>query len=329
MNDSQPDDSLLDRYLAGECTPEEETAVRQRFGDTDPRSAIQDTLRADQEVTRFDTARAWGEVRSRMTYRTRTVSPWPDRLNIIRAAAVIIIIIGGVIAVPRMIKPRPFVAEGMQHVSTRIGEQLTVRLSDETSVTLAPLSALHFPAKFSTDARTVTLNGQASFSVAHDAARPFSVHTTGITARVLGTEFDVREDTAAHTVDVVVASGRVRLMMPTDSVGPVLTARQLGHADIASGKITVSDDVRLEDFIGWRTGHLRFEKRALRDVVPEIERWFDVDIQVTDSALASRTLSADLRVGQGATLEALLGAITLPIDARYQRQGRTVTIVRR
>jgi ferric-dicitrate binding protein FerR (iron transport regulator) len=81
--------------------------------------------------------------------------------------------------------------------------------------------------------------------------------------------------------------------------------------------------------MGWRTGHLRFERRKLRDVIPELSRWFDVDISVADSSLASRTLSADLRVGTGAKLEALLGAITLPIDARYQRQGRTITIVRK
>jgi ferric-dicitrate binding protein FerR (iron transport regulator) len=231
--------------------------------------------------------------------------------------------------VPKLLERSRDAVETEQFVATGIGERRTIRLSDGTSVTLAPLSVLHFPARFSSDARTVTLAGQASFSVAHDAARPFSVRTTGLTARVLGTEFDVREDTVAHTVDVVVTSGRVRLMTPTDSAGPVLTARELGHADMVNGKITVSKDVQLEDFMGWHTGHLRFEKRPLRDVIPEVERWFDVDIIVTDSRLASRTLSADLRVGKNATLEALLGAITLPIDARYQRQGRTITIVRR
>lgn len=329
MNNSQPDDSQLDRYLAGECTPQEEAALRQRFGNADPRSAIQGALRDGENIARFDSARAWGEVRSRMTYRTRAASPWPARIRLMRAAAAILFIVGGIIVVPRMIKRPSFVADGEQVVSTGVGEQLSVRLSDGTSITLAPLSSLHFPAQFPTDARSVALSGQASFSVAHEPDRPFSVRTSGLTARVLGTAFDVKEDTGARTVDVVVASGRVRLMTPTDSAGPVLTARQLGHADVVNGKITVSNDVRVDDFMGWRTGHLRFEKRALRDVIPEVERWFDVDIEVADSVLASRTLSADLRVGKSATLEALLGAITLPIDARFQRQGRSVTIVRR
>ena len=50
--------------------------------------------------------------------------------------------------------------------------------------------------------------------------------------RVLGTEFDVRENGADSTTDVVVASGRVWLQTPTDSTSPILTARQLGHVGL-------------------------------------------------------------------------------------------------
>ncbi len=329
MNDFQIDDSLLDRYLAGECSAEEEAALWRRFGDVDLRAAIQDALSANDNAARYDSARAYGEVRLRMPAKPRVTSTWRTPGRLLRVAAAILVVAGGTLAVPKLLERSTKVVEAEQIVATGIGERRTLRLSDGTSVTLAPLSALHFPATFSTDARTVTLTGQASFSVAHDGARPFSVRTAGLTARVLGTEFDVREDTAGRAVDVVVASGRVRLMTLSDSAGPVLTARQLGHADVANGRITVTSDVRLDDFTSWRTGHLRFEKRPLRDVIPEVERWFDVDINVADSRLAARTLSADLRVGRHATLEALLGAITLPIDARYQRQGRTITIVRR
>jgi ferric-dicitrate binding protein FerR (iron transport regulator) len=213
--------------------------------------------------------------------------------------------------------------------STGIGERRDVRLSDGTNVTLAPSSVLHFPAQFGADARAVSLAGHASFSVAHDAARPFSVHASELTARVLGTEFDVREDTVSHTIDVVVASGRVWLQTPSDSAGSILTARQLGHVETGSGRITVRRNVSIDAFMLWRIGHVRFDRTPLREVIPELERWFDIDVVVPDSALASRTVSADLRVGKGASLDVVLRALTLAVNARYVREGRTVTVTRR
>jgi transmembrane sensor len=320
------DPSLLDRYFAGECTPEEEATIRAHFGGADPRAALRDALQSADVISRFDSTRAWNDVRTQIRPPRRRSTPWMGRFDLVRIAAAIAFIVGGSLAVPRIIARSRIHVPPTLVESTGIGERRDVRLSDGTNVTLAPRSVLTFPAQFGNGPRTVSLIGEASFSVVHDSTRPFSVRVSGVTARDLGTEFNIREDTAAHIVDVVVASGRVRLETPSDSAGPVLTARQLGHVDVNSGRITVRKDVALDAYMSWRSGHVRFDRAPLREVISELQRWFDVDVLVPDSALASRTVSADLRVGNGASLDVVLSALTLAIDARYVREGRTVTV---
>ncbi|MES2178867.1 MAG: FecR domain-containing protein [Gemmatimonadota bacterium] len=324
MSDELPD-ALLDRYFAGECTPAEEAALRQRVGKHDPRRAVRDALHARGNEDRFNSLRAWQIVRGKLDASPRTQSRWATRRVLMRIAASILVIVGGAFLVPRLLSRRA--VDGQTLVAmTRVGEVRHLVLSDSTRVTLAPLSELRYPARFGAAARRVSLSGQASFTVAHDASRPFSVRTTRVTARVLGTEFDVRENVADHTVDVVVATGRVWLRTPTDSGSPVLGARQLGHVDPSSGRIIVRTDVSPEQFMGWTGGRVHFERTTLRDVVVELKRWYDVDFIVTDGVLAARTLTADVRVGDRAPLDVLLGAISLAVDARYERVGRSVTM---
>jgi ferric-dicitrate binding protein FerR (iron transport regulator) len=246
---------------------------------------------------------------------------------------VIVVLVTGAVAIPSIIA-RQFLRHGPSAgatvvASTGIGERHDVRLSDGTLVMLAPKSELRYPAQFGAGARNVSLRGEAAFSVAHDKTRPFTVSAAGLSVRVLGTEFDVRENGADSTTDVVVASGRVWLQTATDSTSPILTARQLGHVNVVSGRIVVRKDVAIDRYMSWRTGHVRVEKTPLRDVIPELKRWFDVDFVLSDTVLASRTVSADLRVGNDASLDVVLSAITLAIDARYVHVGRTITLRRR
>ena len=87
-------------------------------------------------------------------------------------------------------------------------------LADGSMVELNRGAALHV--QFSPTERRITLmGGEAHFTVAPDAQRPFVVHTQGVDVRALGTAFNVRIDRSS--VEVLVTHGRVRLTQP---VGP-------------------------------------------------------------------------------------------------------------
>src|SRR5690606_16245702 len=65
--------------------------------------------------------------------------------------------------------------------------QYTVTLSDGTRVWLNAVSELVYPARFDSQERSVWVKGEAYFEVAHDAQRPFIVHSEGQRIAVLGT----------------------------------------------------------------------------------------------------------------------------------------------
>lgn len=71
------------------------------------------------------------------------------------------------------------------------GQTATFRFSDGTAIKLNGGSTLRYPTKFVGPLREVYLKGEAFFSVAQNKSKPFVVHAGGITARVLGTAFNI------------------------------------------------------------------------------------------------------------------------------------------
>ena len=71
------------------------------------------------------------------------------------------------------------------------GQRVHLTLPDGSEAWLSSLSTLKWPSVFSSDARTVELDGEGFFTVTKDASRPFTVQTQKYDVRVLGTEFNV------------------------------------------------------------------------------------------------------------------------------------------
>ena len=73
------------------------------------------------------------------------------------------------------------------------GQKSVLFLSDGTKVWLNAVSKISYIKDFSGQAtRDVYLEGEAYFEVAHDAKKPFIVHTSSIQITVLGTSFNVK-----------------------------------------------------------------------------------------------------------------------------------------
>jgi ferric-dicitrate binding protein FerR (iron transport regulator) len=91
--------------------------------------------------------------------------------------------------------------------------------------------------------------------------------------------------------------------------------------------VTLTRGIDAKSYIAWtRGGTLVFEGIAVREALASIGRWYDLDLQVGDSTLAERQLVVTLS-GQSPT--DALQLLSLALDARYTRAGRTVTFQRR
>lgn len=152
---------------------------------------------------------------------------------------------------------------------TGIGEQRTVALADGSTVFLNAGSALSVD--FGESVRRLRLHrGQATFTVASDAARPFVVAAADGSARALGTVFDV--DIRPLEVVVTVIEGTVGVTAGPSGDAILAGVNQRVRYG-AAGAPLPAEAVDADTETAWRRGKLIFDRRPLGDVVAEIERY--------------------------------------------------------
>jgi len=196
--------------------------------------------------------------------------------------------------------------------TTAVGETMEITLADGSVVHLNTDTAL--TVDLGDACRCVELlRGEAFFTVAPEADRPFRVAAGGGVSRALGTAFVVRE--AGETVTVAVAEGRVRVardLAASGAAGSVtLSAGEMARYGAAGGIETGRADVgRLT---AWRQGRLVFAERHLRDVVAELDRYRPGAILFLDSGIADERFTGVFGLGDTDRALAAIEA-TLPVD---------------
>jgi transmembrane sensor len=198
--------------------------------------------------------------------------------------------------------------------TTSRGQRATIQLVDGSQLTLGPASSAKIAADFGEKARELTLIGEAHLTVHHDAAKPFRVRTPNGTVEDLGTDFVIEAYPETHTTQVVVASGKVAL------AGTALSRGQMGRLD-KSGLVTVASNVNLENYFGWTQGRLSFRDTPVSEAFPRLSRWYDLDMKIADSKLASLPLTASFK---DESLSQVLTVLDLALGLRHELNGRKV-----
>lgn len=161
--------------------------------------------------------------------------------------------------------------------TTRRGQKADIMLSDGTRVRLNAESSLTYPEEFSGKDRTITLSGEAFFSVVRDESRPFKVVSGDLITMVLGTSFNINAF-PDEDITVTVASGKVNIWSPSsgDSVYTLIPNQQ-GVLDISAGHIE-RPRVNIDHFLAWREDIIVLDEISLKEAATILERWYDVSI---------------------------------------------------
>src|SRR5687767_1688106 len=255
---TEPDWKAIDRYLAGDASPEEERAVREWIAADPSRSEVLQHIRAahvGRPDEQWDVDSAWAKfsARPRRTIpRSLPVSRW-YRGAPARIAAALLLIVGGYAAFrslsPAHSDPRDY---ARAELTAPNGQRVTATLGDGSRVVLNAGSRLRYSPDIERGSRDVYLEGEAYFEVTHDARRPFRVHANGGVAHDLGTRFTVRAYPEVTRIDVAVVEGKVSLRRdqetPSDSI--VLQPGQLGRLS-ASDQPVIIPGADVSAYTGW------------------------------------------------------------------------------
>ena len=147
-----------------------------------------------------------------------------------------------------------------------------------------------------TERRVRLVRGEANFTVAKDAVRPFVVSAGGVDVRAVGTVFNVRLEPAA--VEVVVSEGRVNVDAPARAATSLAVGQSAVVALTAAGAppqiATLSAD-EIAARLAWQPRLLDFTDAALTEIVAEFNRRNPVQLSVVDPVLGAVRLSATFR----------------------------------
>jgi transmembrane sensor len=191
-----------------------------------------------------------------------------NRLIALAASVVLLVGVAGWVAL-RYSDDRVF--------ETAVGEQRGITLPDGSRLDLAPGSLIS--TRFTLARRDVRLvRGQAFFAVAHNAVRPFIVHTNSLTVTAVGTEFDVR--ISPSSTAVTVSEGRVTVVPDAERAGSGSRSSEIVRASVGQRVTFAKSAHRLSVAMvdskiagSWRDGTLQFVGEPLEDVVNAINRY--------------------------------------------------------
>jgi transmembrane sensor len=320
---------LLDRYLARECTAEERERV-ERWMDAAPLNRRRVELLAEAISATPATPRV--EVRQSIERqldgprKSFSLGAQPARSAFAKVAVLLLVVGGGALAGRALLSPEPDTsrpAPAMRVVTTPPGQRASFRLPDGTSVMLGVASTLRHAVAFGVGRREVELEGEASFEVVHDERRAFAVRAGDIVAEDLGTQFVVRAYREDRHARVVVREGKVALRAATaqdHSARRVLLPGQLGRLERTGTPVAEPADTSA--YFAWTEGRLVFDDVALRDALPQLSRWYDLEFRLADSALGQVPLTATFK---NQPTEDVLDLLAASLGMRQVRSGRTVT----
>ena len=177
-----------------------------------------------------------------------------------------------------------------------------VSLDDGSTVRLAPESKLSIPNGFGPDLRAVKLEGAATFTVAKGQPQQFQVHAPGAIIVATGTEFTVRRYEGDERTGVVVKEGTVDVRVGEQAQSLAAGAGLVVGADGSARAATAAE---IDEAAGWTTGTLAVTNRPLRDVLPQLRRWYGLTILAPDDKLLARPVS--MRASLDSSRQAIRG----------------------
>jgi transmembrane sensor len=214
--------------------------------------------------------------------------------------------------------------EGELTISTPLGGQYQVTLSDGTVVFLNAGSALKYPAVFGKSARAVTLTGEAYFEVAKDKARPFTVTSENQRLTVLGTHFNISAYHDEPVTETTLLEGAVQVSPLAASDAETVLLSPGEQSDLRGNNLQLRK-ADIEEALAWKNGDFIFKEEALESIMRKVSRWYDVQVEFEDEV--SKRIILGGMVSRAKNISAILKMIELTKRVKFRVSGRKIIVL--
>lgn len=337
------DSTKIARYLAGACSQAEKEKI-EKWIEAGPAnrklmSEYRDIWEASESESEavesmFNAEQDWERLQQRLmphsgdaaasTFQQNnyTLHHSHSRMSpILKVAAVILLAaLLGVVSYQNFYSPpvAETVEPTLREIVTPKGQLANIKLTDGTRVQLNADSKLRLPNVFQSDRREVFLEGEAFFDVAKNPDKPFFIHSGEAVVKILGTSLGVRSYPEDASVRVIVKEGRVSLQS-TKKTGisreAILSPSEVGILDVSKSEIVTHSVQDMELYLSWTEGFLKFKNTPMRQVAQELERKYDIDVELKNDRIKELRLTAVLK---SRSIRNVLDVIATSLDIDYE-----------
>ncbi|WP_081675043.1 FecR family protein [Daejeonella oryzae] len=240
--------------------------------------------------------------------------------HLVAAAAILLFLsIGGAVFMNNYFKEVSY--------TTQYGQTQTLFLPDSSEVTLNGNSTLSYrKSGFGSGDRSVTLKGEAYFSVRHTKSdQKFFVKTANRSSvEVLGTEFNVF--TRGEGTKVILNSGKIRFT-PDEQKDNKDESFIMKPGDLIEYKsntnMLIKKVVDPQVHSSWRTSRLIFDKTSLREIAQIINDTYGLHVKTQDPQLLNMKVSGSAPTQN---IDMLIKGLSEIFDLELIKKGDTLII---
>ncbi|UII32481.1 DUF4974 domain-containing protein [Fulvivirga ulvae] len=321
---------LIKKYLAGNCTEEEQKAAMKILSQPGTSSLLDEV--ADEvwnelpqnEAPLTDSEGIYKNIENKLGFgaskaKISTLKPW------LYAACISFLVISTFYFVQQRSVNTPPIQE-LVIKSMPAGQKSTIILSDGSKIILNSGSKISYPKAFSDSSRVITLEGEAFFDVVKDKTRPFSVVANGIVTTALGTSFNI--NARGPLCRIALATGKVIINNENDTRKNknqqyILTPGEALEVN-TSAKTTRKFTFDQQSELLWKDGILYFRNTPLEYIVKRLELWYDVEFQFKNKTGMQKKYTGRF---ENASLEHVLDNMSYTLNFEYFIQGKKITII--
>lgn len=212
----------------------------------------------------------------------------------------------------------------LNSLSTPIGGQYSITLSDGTKVWLNAASTLHYPDKFDKKERLVELRGEAYFEVASNKQSPFKVYSDGQVVEVLGTHFNISAYPDEAGVKTTLLEGSVRVSSSDLTISNLLKPNQQSFLLQGNRNGFSIKSVDTEPVIAWKNGNFMFNDEGFESIMRRVSKWYDVEIIYKSKP---ENISFIGTVSRSRSISEVLHAMERTGKVSFRIEGRKIVVL--
>ena len=225
-------------------------------------------------------------------------------------------------------------SEQVHTLTTPKGGTYQITLPDGTKVWLNAASSLRYPGSFDGDERVVELEGEAYFEVSEQVNErsqkmPFKVITSGQTVEVLGTRFNISAYADDPEIKTTLVEGKVKVALagsttdrsPTTDHRPPITLSPGEQSTVRArlpgqGAVIGVQQVDVNQYTAWKDGLFIFNNEPLENILKQVARWYDVEVDYQDDSLRGLILWG--KISRNTPMSSVLNALALTEKVQFE-----------